>query len=348
VITERELGGVRWVSARGASRAVFAELGELMRDEIRDILADSETERLRRHVDAELGRLAAVTEAGSARFPGAWDELAAMASGAGVPAEDLALLNFRGDLGVFPSGGAGEAGGCSDLAWRRTRSFIAHNEDEPESYLGRCPLLTLRLDGQQPVAAFWVPGFLPANAFSVTGTGVVISVDHLPVPQPARVPGRGFVARELQRTATSVEDAIEFLAENPSAGGFSYTIGDRTGRIVILESAAGQCGWREVGSGDGPLGWHTNHGRYVEAAGTNPRGTSVRRGQILAGLDEPGAEPDAEWFLAALDQVRADPVGGKVATTLCSFVAELTSGQLVVRGRDCSPAGIGFGDLLTG
>lgn len=344
-VSERELGGVRWIVARGPAAEVFSELGALMREEIGAILADSETGRLRERAD--LAWFAAVTEASVARCPGAWAELAAMAGGAGVSAEDLALLNFRGDLGTFPSGGAGESGGCSDLAWRRSRSFIAHNEDEPASYLGRCPLLTLRLDGQQPVTAFWVPGFLPANAFSVTGTGVVISVDHLPVAQPALAPGRGFVARELQRAVTGVDDAIGLLAENPSAGGFSYTIGDRTGRIAIVESAAGQCGWREVGD-DGPIAWHTNHGRYIEAAGTNPHGTSVRRGEILAGLGEPGTEPGPQWFLDALDRVRADPEGARIATTLCSFVADLTSGELVARSRGSSSVSIAFGDLLAG
>ena len=41
-----------------------------------------------------------------------------------MPFDDLALLNLRGDLGLVDGGI-----GCSDLAWRRERSVIAHNED---------------------------------------------------------------------------------------------------------------------------------------------------------------------------------------------------------------------------
>jgi hypothetical protein len=352
-IEEQELGGLRWLVARGARDDVFASLGEYMRAETHAIVADAGTERLRRHAAANRELIATVTQASVTAFPGAWAELAAMAKGAGVPAADLALLNLRGDLGSFAVGAAGESVGCSDLAWHETRSFIAHNEDEPASYHGRCALLTLDIDEQRPVTAFWVPGFLPANTFAVTGTSMVISIDHLPVAVPARAAGRAFVARGLQQAASTVDDALAFLRDHPSAGGYSYTIGDGTGRIVIIESAAGQCAWREVGT-DGPLAWHTNHGRYVETAGTNPRGSSLRRGQVLAALAEPGTEPDHGWFLDVLAGaplprgVRADPSGDSIASTLCTFVAELTSGQLVMQDRNSAPATISLPDLAAG
>ena len=54
--------------------------------------------------------------------------------------------------------------GCSDLAWRRERSVIAHNEDGAPENVGQCALLTLALDGLPTVTAFWYPGFLPSNA----------------------------------------------------------------------------------------------------------------------------------------------------------------------------------------
>ena len=108
-------------------------------------------------------------------FPGG-AELAALADVAGVAVEDLALLNFRGDLGHVEG-----SFDCSDLAWRRERSFIAHNEDQGASMIGRCVLLTLAIDGLPPVCAFWCPMFLPSNAFWVTD-GLVLSVDSLTVP----------------------------------------------------------------------------------------------------------------------------------------------------------------------
>jgi len=341
VVKDGELGGIRWIVASGPADEVFGQLGELARDEISAIASDDEAMRLRRHADAHPELLTAVTTASRKACPQAWAELEAMADGAGQPAETLALLNCRGDLAAAPSGGAGE--NCSDLAWRGTRSFIAHNEDEPVSYLGKCALLTLHLDGQQPVTAYWVPGFLPANAFSLTAEGLVISVDHLPVPVPAPAPGRAFVARELQRRATSVATAVEFLETHPSAGGFSYTIGDRTGRVVIAEAAAGTCALAEVSD----LAWHTNHGRLNDAAEATTRGTSVKRGEILDAL-KPPQEPDHDWFLDALATVRANPAGAMVAATLCTFVAELTTAQIVMCDRDASPQHLTFVDFLTG
>lgn len=345
-ITQQQLGGIRWIVADGDGEEVFAQLGALMRETIQEIAGDAEAHRLRQLAGTREGQLDAVMDASAAAYPRAWAELTALADGAGLPVEALALLNCRGDLAGAISGGAGEdAESCSDLAWSGGRSFIAHNEDEPVSYQGLCALLTLHLDGQQPVTAYWVPGFLPANAFSVTGPGVVISVDHVPALAPAKAPGRAFVARELQRAATSAAEAVEFLGANPSAGGFSYTIGDPAGHVVIVEAAAGECGWREVSD----LAWHTNHGRYIKAAGTRSRGTSVRRGEILDALDGPAdAEPDHDWFLAALDTVRADPTSGKVATTLCTFVAELSTGQILVRDRDASPVTLRIVDFLAG
>ena len=96
--------------------------------------------RLRRHVSSPPGsdRLAAVRRATAVSFGEEWAELAAFAEGAGVPFDDLALLNLRGDLGLVDGGI-----GCSDLAWRRGRSVIAHNEDGAPEDVGRCALLTL-------------------------------------------------------------------------------------------------------------------------------------------------------------------------------------------------------------
>ena len=281
-----------------------------------------------------------------------WAELAAFAEGAAVPLDDLALLNFRGDLGLVEGGI-----GCSDLAWRRDRSVIAHNEDGAPEDVGRCGLLTLAAQGRPPVTAFWYPGFLPANAFAVTGDGLVWTIDHLPVASPGDGAGRHFVARALQRSARTVDAVIDHLKAHPSAGGFAYTIGDRTGRVVNVEAAAGCHAFVEAGvsgSGSGPLLWHTNHGRYVPGAEPSSPGTSVARGEILDTLAVPAGDPSLTWFLSALagaplpDGVRAEPGPDSQATTLCTFAVDLTAGQAVIAARDDDPVAIGLQDLAEG
>jgi hypothetical protein len=351
-LDEHRLGRLRWIVLRGQDREAFRALGEHTRDEMATLTQDWPLlPRLREHVSNPPGRerLRAVRQASAERHPEVWAELAAFAKGAGVPLDDLALLNFRGDLGKV-TGGIG----CSDLAWRRERSVIGHNEDGVAENIGQCALLTLALDGLPSVTAFWYPGFLPSNAFAVTGDGLVWTIDHMPVAEPGHGAARHFVARGLQRSARTVDEAIGYLRTHPSAGGFAYTIGDQAGRIVSVEAAAGRHAFVEVGSGPDPLLWHTNHGRYLLGAEPSPGGNSVARGQMLGALDVPAEEPGPAWFLRVLsgaslpEGVRCDPAPGSPATTLCTFVADLTAGEAVIAARDDHPVAIPLRDLAEG
>jgi len=351
-LDEHRLGSLRWIVLTGPDREAFRALGEHVRGELTALAqAWPALTRLRRHVSGSPGRdrLSAVRRATEARFGPAWAELAAFAAGAAVPLGDLALLNFRGDLGLVEGGI-----GCSDLAWCRERSVIAHNEDGASEDVGRCGLLTLAAEGRPPVTAFWYPGFLPANAFAVTGDGLVWTIDHLPVASPGDGAGRHFVGRGLQRSARTVEAAIDYLRANPSAGGFAYTIGDRTGRVVNVEAAAGCHAFVEAGAGSGPLLWHTNHGRYVPGAEPSSQGTSLARGEKLDSLAVPAEDPSPGWFLRVLagaplpDGVRAEPGPHSGATTLCTFVADLTAGEAIIAARDDDPVAIPLQDLAEG
>jgi Acyl-coenzyme A:6-aminopenicillanic acid acyl-transferase len=162
------------------------------------------------------------------------------------------------------------------------------------------------------------------------------------------------VGRGLQRSARTIDESADYLRARPSAGGFAYTIGDRSGRIVNMEAMAGRHALVEIGSGSGPLHWHTNHGRYLTGSEPSPAGTSVVRGQLLGALDIPAADPDVAWFLRILADaplpagVRADPAPGYSATTLCTFIADLTAGEAVIAARDHQPVAIPLADLAEG
>ena len=358
-LDEHKLGGLRWIVLSGPDREALRALGEHVRGELAALAeAWPALPRLRRHVSAPPGRdrLAAVRQATAKSCGAEWAELAAFAEGARVPLDDLALLNFRGDLGLVEGGI-----GCSDLAWRRDRSVIAHNEDGAPEDVGRCALLTLTGNGRPPVTAFWYPGFLPANAFAVTGDGLVWTIDHLLVASPGRGAGRHFVGRGLQRSARSVDQAIDYLRARPSAGGFAYSIGDRAGRVVSVEAAAGrhavvEAGPAEAGPGPGPLLWHTNHGRYITGAEPSGQGTTEARGQTLDALTVPARDPGPSWFLRVLtspppDGVRADPDPdgpGRRAATLCTIVADLTAGEAVIVARNDDPVTIPLSALAEG
>jgi Acyl-coenzyme A:6-aminopenicillanic acid acyl-transferase len=359
---EQTLGPMRWLTVSGEAGDCFRALGWHMRAEIREAVTGwNSTQRLREHVSAPPGReqLAAVRSATQAGFAAEWGELAALADGAGVAVEDLALLNFRGDLGQVEG-----SFNCSDLAWRRERSFMAHNEDQGASMAGRCVLLTLAIDGLPPVFAFWCPMFLPSNAFWVTD-GLVLSIDSLTVPEPGPWAGRHFIARGLQRRCQTIDEAIQYLRANPCASGFAYTIGDYpagssshgdnhqggkgTGRIAAVEAVRDEHHVVEVGGPAGPLFWHTNHGRFVP--GTTGADT-CQRAEVLSATPRPDSEPDMAWFLRLLagapvpDGVRADPSDQSPYLTLCTFIADLTARKATLQWRDELPVHVPLTHLV--
>jgi hypothetical protein len=342
-LREQSLGPVRWLVVSGEAGDCFRALGRHMRAEIQEAVRTwTSTRLLREHVSAA-GReqFAAVLTATQAHFAAEWAELTALADGADVPVTDLALLNFRGDLGKVEGSFS-----CSDLAWRRGRSFIAHNEDQGASMTGRCVLLTLAIDGLPPVCAFWCPMFLPSNAFWVTDR-MVVSIDSLTVPEPGPWAGRHFVARGLQRRCQTADEAVSYLRASPVASGFAYTIGDYPAgsgddaaagtRVAGVEAVRDELHVTEAGGAGGPLYWHTNHARFLP--GTLGADSCDRAG-VLSGWPLPDGEPDADWFLRLLagaavpGGVRVDPADDRPFLTLCTFVADLTAGMAALQWRD--------------
>jgi len=175
---------------------------------------------------------------------------------------------------------------------------------------------------------------------------------------------------ELPAEAGTVGQALDYLRQHPTAGGFSYTIGDRSGRVVIAESAAGQFAWREVGADSadssdgaggpdgaggagGALSWHTNHGRFVTGAEGGTPGTSRTRGDVLEKLAEPADEPGATWFTAILAgagepiRVRAEPSAESTTATLCTFVADLSGPDFIIMVRGRQPISVPLPDLAS-
>jgi hypothetical protein len=350
-VTEGSLGDLPWLVVRGDSAAGFRALGQHARARIHGVVRDlPRLAAVQRYAASPAGRArvqqaTAVTEA---QCPEEMAELRAMAEGAGLPFETLLLLNLKGDLGDLKEDldDAG-AGGCSDVAWRGEHSIMAHNEDNPPSVGPHCTLLTLLLDGQPPVTAFWYPGCLPCTAFSVTANGLVFSIDHLPVNDPVSAPGRHFIARQLQRCA-GLDGAIDFLKTHPAAGGFAYTIGEiASGRIATVETAGGRFAVQEADDGRLLL-WHTNHVRFMPPEDSSAVSNASRqRADVLAQLERPSEAPSVQWLLDILTEPPPDGVQQNGASaTLCSFVADLSADHIVIMPRDGQVATARISGLL--
>src|ERR1700722_12845172 len=104
-LDETVLGGLRWVVVRGSGPDALAALGEHVRADIAAVLDGlPAVGRLRAPVAGGPGAgwLGAVRRATERDCPDAWAELVALAAGAGASLDDLALHNFRGDVGRGP------------------------------------------------------------------------------------------------------------------------------------------------------------------------------------------------------------------------------------------------------
>ena len=362
-VVEDELGGLRWLTVSGGRAEVFRALGAAAATDVREIIAGlPEGEALRRFAKTPAGQAAVERVLAPTRrdHPDEYRDALELAAGAGVDPDLLLLANLRGDLGGH------DGTGCSDLAWRGSSSFLAHNEDGAPTLDGRLVLLTLAVDGEAAVTVQWYPGFLPCNTFVVTGHGLAWGINHIQVSRPAAAPGRHFVARGLQRQP-DLDSAVRYLADHPSAGGFAYTIGEfSSGRIVTVEAAAGRTASVEAHPQHNPLLWHTNHLRQLVddiRAGTGAeastsgvrylghREESVARGEVLATLATP-PNPDVGWFLNVLTGgpvpkgVHRTAAGADPLLTLCTTVVDLTSGELTVLARGRAPATFAA-DVLT-
>jgi Acyl-coenzyme A:6-aminopenicillanic acid acyl-transferase len=307
-LDEHRLGGLRWIVLRGPDREAFRALGEHMREEM---AALAETwglvGKLRQHVSGPPGRerLASVRQASERYFPEAWAELAAFAEGSAVPFDDLSLMNFRGDLGLV-TGGIG----CSDLAWRRERSLIGHNEDGAAENVGQCALLTLALEGLPTVTAFWSARTLDeavdylkthpsAGGFAYTigdETGQIVNVEAMAGRHAAVEPGA-----ESGPLLWHTNHGRYLPGAEPAPGGTSVARGQTLGALAVPEQ-------------DPDPAW------FLRVLADDPLPVGVRR----------------------------DHEGGDQAITLCTFIADLTAGVAVFAARDEQPVAIPLLDLAEG
>ncbi|KXX58034.1 C45 family autoproteolytic acyltransferase/hydolase [Rhodococcus sp. LB1] len=359
-IDESTVAGLKWLVISGERTAAFSLLGEYTLEAITSVQNElPEREGLKSFTRSGVGHriLTDVSAATEQTYPHYAEELRALASGAGLDYRDLLLANLRGDIGVD------DGTGCTDLAWRGSRSFVAHNEDGAPALNGHFMFLTLRIDGDMPVTVQWYPGFLPANTIAATGAGLVWGINHIQVTTPIAAPGRHFVARALQQ-CTDFDHALDYLRTHPSAGGFAYTIGDTTtGRVAIVESAAGRVAARELAP-ESAFEWHTNHLRFIPdppdlaPAGTatanlGQREESLGRGKTLDTLD-PVLEPNVNWFKRILcgapvpDGVHRTAAGSDPLQTLCTTVTNLTDKTISINSACGSSTTLRLEDFTHG
>ena len=355
-LRERELDGVVWTTLSGERRAVFESLGEYARADIAHVLESlPELAELRARCAAEpalRAHLDSVAGASRRDCPDAWSEVEALAAGAGVASDDLVLLNLRGDLGQA-AGRAPAVEGCTSVAWSDGRHvFIGHNEDGALQLLGRCRLLTLQIEGEPSVTAWWYPGFIPSNTFAINSAGIVCAINNINVIRPADAPGRHFVARGVHGR-TDLDQTIRRLSRSPSAGGFTYVLG-QAGRpdAHVVETAAGASRARRCPDRGSSFAAHANHLVLLGSGLDAPEDESLARAHLLDRVDAPKT-PERDWLLRLLcsDQpngVYRHATDGDTLLTLATFVVDLARGTVTVVARGAAPLELSIGEFTAG
>lgn len=366
-LTEGRIGAMPWLRVAGERQACFHALGAHAAGTIRTVMASlPQLDTLRRQVHEPEGRsgFEAVVAATADRFPVQMEEMAALAAGAGVPVDTVLLLDMRGDLGDP------WAEDCSDVTVPGEAWLLGHNEDGDALFAEGISGLSLLVDGDVPVFALWYPGMLPSNAFTLN-EGLTWGIDHVP-PEAAMVgPSRHVVARALQQI-TDLDEAVDFLASEPSAGGFAYNFAERsTGRVATVEAGGGAgvrvraigpddtAGSASASSPDGntrafapgrpPVLWHTNHLRLPSAGGAPPRASSCARGDVLAAATTPAAAAPIDR--ARLLEILTTPLPTGVRSlgdsmTLCTVVVDGAANELVLVPPGGELAGVPLDELL--
>jgi hypothetical protein len=347
IVSESWIGDIRWLVASGERLAVFRALGEHEREQISRVVGDlPELEALREAVTE--GDLAspfqAIADASRRGHPVAYQEIEALAEGAGVEARDLLLLALRGDLGHRSDQG------CSDFGWTDGhRALLGHNEDGDPRLHGLCSLLTLQIDGEPSLVTWWYPGFLPGNTYTLNAHGLVWGVDAVHMSQPQAAPGRAFVARGLQ-SAQTLDGMTAYLRSHPAAGAFTYVAGSvGSPTLLSLEQAGDHVAVSEPQTRPECV-WHTNHLRFLPGALNNASSDSLARGAVLSAILAAPSSPTVDWLL---DVLTASPVPDGVRAqgvdlTLCTFVADLQAGTLTLAQHASRPVTVSMTDLLDG
>tara|TARA_R110002126_G_scaffold291581_1_gene453937 strand:+ start:1470 stop:2492 length:1023 start_codon:yes stop_codon:yes gene_type:complete len=249
------------------------------------------------------------------QFPHIWDEISGLADGLGLPVEQVAAWNCRGDLLMSVPDG------CTTVQIPGSEPTIGHNEDGLPFFRGSCFIADVKPENASGFISFYYPGSIPGHTFAITKTGLVQTVNNLRLlnisPQiPRMVLGRAIL------DMPDIDAALSLLQTALPSGGFHFTLAQGgSDRIASVEFGTGECVLRDLtkpsvhanhalndqkgytdqiitqSSGD-----RQSHGSHLIASGIiNP--LEILRDKTGSGLpiyrDQPD-DPDCENTLATL------------------------------------------------
>lgn len=252
--------------------------------------------------------------------PDALEEMAGIAAGAGVEAQDVVTLNARTEVMAAAWVREGQAAratdGCSGLGLlgRRTaagHTLVAQNWDWLTHVTGTVVVLEAEQEGDAPNYVTAVEaGLLAKTGMNAHGLG--LCTNFLLTPADDGAPGVPYhVTLRLLLDCASVAQARALLDELPRSSSANYLLGDPLdgGHVLDVEATpGGPEGLHDLDVVDGFTG-HTNHFCSPAVTGLDAGGALMpssplrlrRLEDLVAALDRPVAEDDVRAALSDHD-----------------------------------------------
>ncbi len=253
-------------------------------------------------------------------YPPLLDEYRGYADAQGRPWEDV-LPHFS------LNHAAGEAGGCSSLAWRSADGhvMVARNYDFLGSQRSRH---LLRAGPAGALATLGTNASLIGGRYDgVNQAGLFAALHLVQAETPGRIPpGIPFhlVPRILLETCTTVQQAIALLLDLPVLHAFNYLLADAGGFAVVEVHPTA----KRVREGDRWLAVtnHFQHPDMQKLHGRRAHAHSRRRAEALQRFAQQAGVPAWSWAQGMLRD-HATPLchHERVLATLWAVIADLTA-----------------------
>ncbi len=260
------------------------------------------------------------TAAAKKHFPQFVEEIRGSADGAGVPFEDLMVINMWAELMAMKKS-RGEDG-CSTISLNDgKRIILAHNEDGSAAYKGLMFWLHAKPKDGRSFQCLCYPGFIPGNSPGFNDAGIIQTTNYIPSAE-WRVGIPRYILNRAIFDAGTLDEAARIATHPERAYGNHHNLASlKERRILSVEVTPTK---HEVYEVQGVY-FHTNHLILdsVKDLPQFPGKSSLTRYHVLAkDLKEWGDASKVE----VSDIVRALSSHERKPNSVCRHAAAYTAG----------------------
>ncbi len=241
--------GIYSIEVGGTPYEMGVQHGELLRDQIRESVADYKTNVVKLFGQADADRIfdwvlnvADFRSSIETHLPHVLEEMGGIADGAGLPFDDVLLSNMfeevyeAAPLMLGLQGMAGAIQGCTSFtAFAAGKRFSGQNMDYSSNLRGKQLLIHYKPPGK-PMLLYGFVG--QVGGIGVNQKGLSVFVNTLPQGAARESDGLGsaFICRMLLEQS-SAADALEKLTAAPRFSGNNFVITDHhTGMVVECDA----------------------------------------------------------------------------------------------------------------